>query len=58
MTGRLLGLKLDSINYDLVCGGMDGYIYMKGRCLAYCERELERRRLERERLERWQSRFL
>jgi len=27
VTGRLLGLKLDSTDYDLVCGGTDGYIY-------------------------------
>lgn len=28
-TGRLLGLKSDSINYDLVCGGIDGFVYDK-----------------------------
>ena len=27
VTSRLLGLKLDSTDYDLVCGGTDGYIY-------------------------------
>ena len=27
VTGRLLGLTLDSIDYDLICGGKDGYIY-------------------------------